>query len=437
MNNSAQQTDARKRIAALFDDGNFTEIDAFAKSSNGEIQVVAGFGLVAGTYAYAFSQDVTVDGGAISVAQCAKIKKVYDLASKTGYPIVGIYDSNGVKLTEGFEAINAYGEILKASTAVSGVVPQVSIIAGACLGTSALMANMADVVIATKDADFYVTAPSEITAEDSYNNGNVDILADDIDSAILSAKKVVSLLPSNNLSAAPYFDFAEPCACEIGMSAKQIIESIADANSLVELKAGYGSNVITALSTIAGSTVGFVAFDGQAICPNCAYKAETFVKLCDAFNVPIITVANADGLDNYKEPQMLTAATKLTSAFASTTCPKISLVTSQAIGSAYIILAGKGSNADLTFAWEDAVVSPLDVDSSVAFLFNDRLANGEDRKTLEQEYKQTIGSAFSAGACGAVDDVFVAQETRSKIISGLQMLDSKRENTIPRKHSVK
>ncbi len=437
VNNSAQQTDARKRIAALFDDGTFTEIDAFAKSANGEIEVVAGFGSVAGTCAYAFSQDVTVDSGAISVAQCAKIKKIYDLASKTGYPVIGIYDSNGVKLTEGFEAINAYGEILKASTAVSGVVPQVSIIAGACLGTSALMANMADVVIAVKDADFYVCAPSDLTASESYEDGNVDILADDVDSAILSAKKVISLLPSNNLSSAPYFDFAEPCACNNGMSGKEIVNAIADANSVLEIKAGYGSNVTTALSTVAGSTVGFVAFDGQAICPACAYKAESFVKLCDAFNVPIVTIANADGLNSEKQSQMLTAATKLTSAFASTTCPKISLVTSQAIGSAYIILAGKGANADLSFAWDNAVVSPLDVDASVAFLFNDRLANGEDREALKAEYKETIGSPFSAGACGAIDDVFAAELTRSKIIAGLQMLDSKRETTIPRKHSVK
>ncbi len=166
--NTVKNTDARKRITSLFDDGTFTEIDAFAKSAKGEIEVIAGFGTVNGNCVYAFSQDVTVDGGAISVAQCSKIKKIYDLAAKTGCPVIGIYDSNGMKLTEGFEALNAYGEILKLSTSVSGVVPQISIIAGACLGTTALMANMADVVVAVKDADFYVTTPSKVTAEESF-----------------------------------------------------------------------------------------------------------------------------------------------------------------------------------------------------------------------------------------------------------------------------
>ena len=437
MNNSVNNTDARKRIVSLFDDGSFTEIDAFAKSADGEIEVVAGYGSINGSPAYAFSQDVSVSSGAISVAQCSKIKKIYDLAIKTGCPVVGIYDSNGVKLTEGFDAINAYGEILKASTSVSGVVPQISIVAGACLGTSALKANMADVVIAVKDADFYLCAPSDATASDSYEAGNVDILADDIDMAISKAKQVVSYLPSNNLSPAGMFDFAESTPCAEGMNACQIVESIADANSVIEIKAGYANNVTTAFATVAGSTVGFVAFDGQALCPGCSYKAESFIKLCDAFSIPVITIANADGMNKDKEAQLLIAVTKLTSTYATATCPKISIVTGQAIGSAYIVLAGKGANADLAFAWDNSVISPLDVDASVAFLYNDRLANGEDRESLKAEYKETIGSAFGAAACGAIDDVFAPSLTRAKVISALDMLAGKRETTIPRKHSVK
>ena len=134
---------------------------------------------------------------------------------------------------------------------------------------------------------------------------------------------------------------------------------------------------------------------------------------------------------------MLVAATKLTSAYASVTCPKISLITGKSIGAAYIILAGKGANADLTFAWDSAVISPLETDSAVAFLWGDRLANGEDRTALEKEYDETIGSAFTAAACGAVDDVFAPQETKAKLINALDMLSGKRETTLPRKHSVK
>lgn len=438
MDNSAKATEAIKRLTALFDEGSFTELDAYAKDSNGDIEVVSGYGSVNGVPAYAFSQDVTVNSGAIGVAQCAKILKVYDLAAKTGCPVIGIYDSNGVKLGEGFEALSAYGEIVKAATSVSGVVPQISIVAGACLGTSALMANMADVVVAVKDAEFYISAPSEVTADDNYKAGAVDIMADDFESAVSKVKALVSILPSNNLSPVPMFEFSEPSALAAdGMTALDIVNSVADSGSVVEIKSGYGSNLVTALATVAGSSVGFVAFDGKAVCPHCAYKAEAMIKLCDAYNIPVITVANADGLIKNAEEQMLISATKLTSAYATATCPKISLVTGQAIGSAYIILAGKGANADFTFAWDSAVVSPLDVEASVAFLYNDRLAAGEDRAALETEYKETIGSPFSAAACGAIDDVFSPEQTRAKLVTALDMLAGKRESTIARKHSVK
>lgn len=430
---------ALKRLETLFDDGSFTEIDAYAKSADGDVEVVAGFGTVNGCAAYAFSQDIAVDGGAVSVAQCAKIEKIYDLALKTGCPVIGVYDSNGVKITEGFEVLNAYGKLLKASSKLSGVCPQISVIAGACLGTSALIANMADVVVAVRDADFYVSAPSDITAEDSYKEGTVDILADDFDGAVSAIKELISLLPSNNLSFAPVYDFSEPSvtADEDGDSAS-IINAIADHASAVELKGGYASsNCKTFLASVMGSTVGFIGFDGKALCPGCSYKAEAMIKLCDAYSIPIVTLVNADGVISDKENQTLTALTKLTSAYSAATCPKISLITGKAIGAAYITLAGKGSNADFAFAWDTSIASPLSTDAAVAFLYNGRLAQGEDRAELEKEYNETLASPFTAAACGAVDDVFVPAESRAKIIAALDILAGKRETTMPRKHAVK
>ena len=285
MNNSK----ALKRLEALFDDGSFTEIDAYAKSADGSVEVVAGFGTVNECAVYAFSQDVTVDSGAVSVAQCAKIKKIYELALKTGCPVIGVYDSNGVKLTEGFEVMNAYGDLVKASTSMSGVCPQISIVAGSCLGTSALIANMADVVVAVKDADFYVTAPSEVTAEESYEAGTVDILCDTFEDAVAQVKNLASLLPSNNLAPSPLFEFEAPSTfANDGDDAMAVINSIADANSVVELKGGYSEKKCkTALATVMGTTVGFVAFEGEPICPCCSYKAEAMVKLCDAYSIPV------------------------------------------------------------------------------------------------------------------------------------------------------
>lgn len=437
MNNS---NNATIRLAILFDDGIFTEIDPFSKGTNGDIEVVAGYGTVNGCRCYAFAQNSEVNNGAITVAQCSKIKKVYDLAKNTGCPVVGIYDSNGVQLTEGFEVLNAYGDIVKAATAVSGVIPQVSIIAGACLGTSALMANMGDVVIATKDSDFYVTAPSEIDAEKSASEGAIDILASGFEDAVNEAANYISLMPSNNLFDAPIvdLDFNAPSTIANNSStAEDIINSIVDGTLSVELKANYGKKVITKLATFEGQAVGIIAFKGMSLCSSCSSKAESFIKLCDAFNIPIITVVNNDGLKKNDESKVLAAITKLTSTYATATCPKISLITGQAIGTAYIILAGKGANADVTLAWENTVVSPLDVDAAVAFLYNDRLANGEDRNALTNEYKETIGSAYAAAACGAIDDVFAPDQTRAKLSEYLEMLSSKRETTIPRKHTVK
>lgn len=433
-----KDTDARKRLVSLFDDGVFTEIDAFAKSSNGDVEVVAGFGTVNGAPVYAFSQDVSVNGGAVSVAQCAKIKKIYDLASKTGCPVVGIYDSNGMDLKEGFEGLSAYGEIVKASTSVSGVVPQISIVAGAAVGTTALIADMADVVVAVKDADFYVTAPSEVTAEACAQEGTVDILADDFDSAVKAVRDVITLVPSNNLSTPPVYDFTDPAAAaDTGACAADIIKAASDEGSVIELKEKYAENCITALATVAGSTVGFVGFDGKSVCPSCAYKAEAFVKFCDAFNIPVVTLLSANGLRKERENQMLIAAAKLTAAYATATCPKISVITGKAVGAAYIMLAGRGSNADLVYAWDTSVVSPLDTKAAVAFLYNDRLANGENRAELEKEYEENLASPFTAAACGAIDDVFVPAETRAKIVAALDVLAGKRETTLPRKHSVK
>lgn len=429
---------ALTRLEGLFDDGTFTQLDAFAKSADGDVEVVAGFGTVKECPVYAFSQDISVSDGAVSVAHCAKIKKIYDLASKTGCPVVSIFDSNGVKLTEGFEVLNAYGELVKASTSISGVCPQISIIAGSCLGTSALIANMADVVIAVKDADFYVSAPSDTTAEDCYEKGTVDVLVDSFDEACRACGDLIALLPSNNLSPAPIFDFANPqIVANEGADALTVINSIADDGSVVEIKGGYASsNCKTALATVMGSTVGFVAFDGDAICPACSYKAEAMIKLCDAYSIPLVTVVNANGVQG-ENNSILTALTKLTSAYATATTAKISVITGKAIGVSYIALAGKGANADMTIAWDSAVASPLDADSAVAFLFNDRLADGEDREALKKEYLDTIASPFTAAACGAIDDICAPADTRARVIAMLDILSGKRENTLPRKHSVK
>lgn len=436
-----KDTDARKRLTGLFDDGSFTEIDAYAKSENSAVEVVAGFGCVYGMPVYAFSQDVSVSGGAISKAQGNKIKKIYELATKTGAPVIGIYDSNGVKLSQGIEALASYGDMLRLSNAVSGVVPQISVIAGACLGTSALVAAAADIVIMSKDAELSLSAPSTATAEECLQNGVASIVAENVDKAVEMAKEVVSKLPINNLSQAQYTEFTEDvsffsneCAV-IKADTKSIINSIADTSSSIELYETFGAGVVTSLSTVAGATVGFVGFNGQAIDSDSCDKASRFIRLCDAYNLPVVTLVNTQGYDK-ADISILRQASKLSSTYAEATTAKIALITGDAIGSAYISLAGTATGSDVVFAWKCAVVSALEPQAAVAVMYNDKLAEGADRETLVAEYKATAASPLNAAAVGQIDDVFAPSETRVKMISALDMLAGKRVATLPKKHSV-
>lgn len=436
-----KDTYARKRLTNLFDEGSFTEIDAYAKSGNGDVEVVAGFGCVYGMPVYAFSQDVSIDGGAISKSQGNKIKKIYELATKTGAPIIGIYDSNGVKLSQGIEALASYGEMLKLSNSISGVVPQISVIAGACLGTSALVAAAADVVIMSKDSEFSLSAPCTATADECLKNGIASIVAENVDKAVEMAKEIVSKLPINNLSQAQYTEFAEDIAFlsnECGTikdDTKSIINAIADTGSSIELYETFGTTVVTSLSTVAGTTVGFVGFNGQSIDSDSCDKASRFVRLCDAYNLPVVTLVNADG---YKKTDnaILRQASKLSSTYAEATTAKIALITGDAIGSAYISLAGNGANPDVVFAWKCAVVSALEPQAAVAVMYNDKLAAGEDRETLVAKYKANDATPLNAAAVGQIDDIFSPAETRAKVIAALDMLAGKRVTTLPKKHSV-
>lgn len=440
-----KDTDAHKRLLNLFDEGSFSEIDAYAKSGEGAVEVAAGFGSVLGTPVFAFSQDVSVDGGAISKAQCAKIKKLYDLASKTGTPVIGIYDSNGVRLNEGLDTLTEYGELLKLSNTISGVVPQISVIVGACVGTSAMIAAAADIVIVAKDADFYLSAPNKISAEDCLNSGVASLGAASAEEALELAKKVVSILPVNNLSAAPLSDFSEDssflsgdCA-SIKADAASVVKAVSDMNSCIELSEKFGQAVKTTLATVAGNTVGFIAFHGQNIDSDSCDKATRFIRLCDAFSLPVITLVDTEGFDRSEDAQkagILRQASKLTSAYAEATTVKISLIIGNAIGSSYISLAGHGSNADLVYAWKCAVVSALEPESAVAFLMGDRLAKGENRAALVEEYAAKEASPLNAAALGLIDDVFSPDRTREKLISALDMLAGKRVSTLPKKHSV-
>lgn len=425
-----------KRITSLFDVGSFNEIDSFVKSGDNYSGAVAGYGTIEGCPAYAFVQSSDIEGGAMSKAQAAKINKIYALAVKTGTPIVGIYDSVGGCLKEGSELLAAYGDILLNSNNLSGVVPQIALILGPCIGTSAMIAAGADIVVMSDKAELTIATNGEGgSADEAAKLGLCHIEAKDEQSAVETVRRLITVLPSNNLSGSSILNIQSQngaLALTEESGAKEIIAAVCDDNSFIELGEKFGAPTVTGLCEIGGSTAGIVMLNGIIDADACS-KAARFVRFCDAFSLPLVTFVNAEKFASLRE------ASKLSSSYSEATTPKLSVITGMACGPVYIATAGRGANSDYTLAWTNAVVSTLAPETAAIFLWNDRL-NGsenpvEDRKKLIEEYKITEATPFAAAANGFIEDVILAEETRTRIIAGLEMLSGKRVTGLPKKHS--
>jgi acetyl-CoA carboxylase carboxyltransferase component len=447
---SSVGTKAYERLEKLFDEGTFVEIDGLAKSGSGYAEAAAGFGTVEGCPAYAFVQNCDIAGGAMSRAQAAKIRKVFDLAVKTGAPVVGVYDSIGARLQEGADMLEAYGEMLLNSSNLSGVVPQISVVLGPCLGTSALIASSADLVVMAKGAQFGVeTDGTAADVDAAAKTGLAHLVTEDEDSALQAARNLLTMLPSNNLSVAPVSEVQGEGAADALRSAAERIESgdgdvsrsiiraAMDENSFIELQPDYGAGFAVGLARLSGSTVGVLAScrgveNGIIDADTCA-KAARFVRFCDAFALPVVTFVDSTRFASLKE------AVKLVNAYAEATTVKVTVITGEAYGPVYVAVAGKGANADLTFAWPTAVISALAPETAAAILWSDRLKGSsnpiEDRKNLAQEYAETEASPLEAAAGGFVDDVIEPAETRAKLLAALDLLAGKRVARLPKKHA--
>lgn len=433
---AAQKTIAYKRLNLLFDEGTFSEIDAFVKSGDKDAEAIVGFGTIDGCPAYAFAQNSDVDGGAMSKAQAAKIKKVYDLAMKTGVPIVGIYDSIGGRLNEGADMVSAYGEILLHSNNLSGVVPQIALVLGPCIGTSAMIAASADVVVMSEKAELSIqTSGENSSAEDASKLGICHIETKTEEDAISAVRNLVTVLPANNLAGAPVTDvlgMTSAAPLTENADTSTIIAALADDDTFVEFSCKFGTAATTGLSQISGSTVGIVAYTGKIDADSCA-KGARFVRFCDAFAIPVVTLVNATEFSSLRE------ATKLSNAYSEATTAKVTVVTGEAYGPVYIAVAGRGANSDITIAWTSAAVSPLSPSTAAIFEWSERLKGSnnptEDRKKLIEEYKKTEASPLSAAANGFVEDVINPEETRAKVVAYLEMLAGKRVTRLPKKHA--
>ncbi len=420
-------TGAYKTLTSFFDEGSFTSVNTLAKSQDTYAEVVAGFGTVEGLPVYAFAQNSDFCGGAMSKAQAAKIKKIYDLALKTGAPVVGFYDSKGGRLDEGNALLAGYGEVLNSAAKLSGVVPQISVVLGSCLGTGALNAVSADFVIVTKDSKLSLdTMGNNADAKSNAESGVASVVAEDGADAVAKARELICYLPANNLNATPLAE-----AVEADGSKGCICHSLVDDGSIFKLGAEYGSAARTILARVEGQVIGAVNTNGEAFTADDSTKIAKFVRFCDAFSIPVVTFVNSKGFEDIK------SAAKVTSAYAEATTAKISVVTGTAIGALYIALAGTGANADVVYALPEAVISPVNPEAAALIIAPEKMnVSVEEQKTVAAQFASENLSAERACECGYVDDIVTREEIRSTIVSALDMLMGKRVETLSKKHST-
>ena len=421
-------TTGKDVLAKFFDEGAYSALYA-------DGAVTAAFGSANGTPVYAVCQT----GAAVAEKDTEKVVKVLDMAAKTGNPVVTFYNSVGAKLEEGLAALSGSAAVAAAVAKVSGVVPQIAVVTGVCGAGSALAAAAADVCIVSKEGELFLTAPFTSaaagdklegagSAEFAAKAGVAAIVVDSAEEAAAKAAELVGLLPANNLAGPAVFEPSAPAGtlnlakyCPV-----EAVASITDANSAVELYAGYGKTVYTALATVAGNVVGIVAT-----------KGARFVRRCDAFSIPVVTLVNTDGFVKSASDDMaggLREAARLAGTYADATTAKVAVITGKAVGVAYTALA----NADLTIAVEGCTVAPLDPKAAVTVLYKDELENGTniaaDTAKLAARYAADVCSAAAAVEAGLADMAVPAAGVRAAVVSALDMLSTKRTQRLPKKH---
>ncbi len=427
MEQNVPDSDARKRLAALCDEDSFTELDKFLSADGTLSSVAAGYGTVNGATVYAYAQDVSVKGGAVDKSAALKIKKIYELAAKNGAPVIGFFDSKGGDINEGMEVLADYGDIIKASAAISGVVPQIVVITGVCAGAAAVIASMADVTIMTEKAELFLNAPFNTPdgklegagkAANAAKSGVADILAKDDADAVAKARKLAAILPANNIALAGNDEFAEnDAAVTASLKGAELVAALADKNSVVELGSEFGTAAYTAFASINWATVAFVATDkATKLTAADSAKIARFVQLADVFSIPVVTVVNTEGFEPSSGAELAGSvrdAAKLAQVYASATTTKVNLITGNAFGAAYAAF----DSADVSFAWENAAIAPMNPEAAKVFM------GGEVDTT-----------PFKAASLGMVDGVIAPEDTKQAVASAVEMCSSKRVAAPTRKH---
>ena len=475
---------ARERIAELLDPGSFSETGMFAQHRStlfGMAEavmpadgVVTGAGTVLGRPIHLASQDFTVAGGSAGQVHNEKVVAMMQASLKTGTPFVFINDSGGARVQEGIDSLSGYGQVFYANTQLSGVVPQISVIAGPCAGGAVYSPALTDFIIQTRAARLFITGPSviqQVTGEvvsdealggpDAHmqHSGVVHFVADDDQQALLIVKKLLSFLPNNNAEDPPEIpnDYVVepnqrlneiiPDDPKKAYDVREVIANVVDNADFLEVQAGYATNIVIGFARVCGRTVGIIANQPNVISGvldiNASDKGARFVRFCNAFNIPLVTFVDVPGfLPGVAQEYggIIRHGAKMLFAYSAATVPKITVILRKAYGGAYIAMCSKDLGADRVLAWPTAEVAVMGAEGAAGIVFRKEISAAEDPKAKRQElidlYRDTFATPYVAASRRLVDDVIEPADTRHAIAAALEDLHAKRELRPPKKHGL-
>lgn len=475
---------ARERLNLLFDEGSFIEMDVFVshRCNNFDMPnthapgdgVVTGYGTVDGRLVFAYAQDFTVLGGSLGEYHAEKIVKVQNMALKMGAPIVGLNDSGGARIQEGVTSLSGFGKIFYNNTISSGVIPQISVIMGPCAGGAVYSPAITDFVfMVDKTSQMFITGPQVIktvTGEDisaeklggamTHNSvsGVAHFIGKNDEDTLAQVRDLLSYLPSNNLETAPDFNTGDdsnrlipefddiiPENPNKAYDIYDIIKKLADNGVIYDVMPHFAKNIVTCFIRMGGQSIGVIAnqpkFAAGCLDINASDKAARFVRRCDAFNVPLLTIEDVPGFlpgTDQEYGGIIRHGAKLLYAYCEATVPKITMILRKAYGGAYIGMCNKELGADLVLAWPTAQIAVMGAEGAANIVFKNDIKDATDpiakRQEKVAEYEEKFNNPYRAAEMGYVDDIIEPSTARQRIISGFDMLSSKRQSLPAKKH---
>jgi acetyl-CoA carboxylase carboxyltransferase component len=479
---------ARERISMLLDEGSFEEYDMFVthRCDNFGMEktkfmgdgVVTGQGTIDGRVVYVYAQDFTVFGGSLSETYALKICKVMDMAMKVGAPIIGINDSGGARIQEGVTALAGYAEIFERNIMASGVIPQISAIFGPCAGGAVYSPALTDFIIMSKNTSYmFVTGPKvvktvtgEVVTDEQLGGASVHgsksgvthFVAEDEEEGILLIRKMLSYMPQNNLEDAPLVQCTDPIyRLEDSLNeiipdnpnkpydVKDVIHAIVDQNEFLEVHRNYAQNIVVGFARFNGSSVGIVANQPNYLAGvldiNASRKAARFVRFCDAFNIPIVTLVDVPGFlpgTAQEYGGIIMHGAKLLFAYGEATVPKVTVILRKAYGGAYCVMSSKHLRGDINYSWPTGEIAVMGPKGAIEVLRGKKIAEITDEAEraeylakAEADYKEKFANPYKAAEYGYIDDVIEPRNTRFRVIRALQALATKKDVMPAKKHT--